>query len=43
MQKTEEDKMICKINDIIREIGYEGLFSIEFLVDKNNSDFCTEI
>lgn len=43
LQKTEEDKMICKINDIIREIGYEGLFSIEFLVDKNNNKYFTEI
>ena len=37
------DNLFCKIKNIFQEIGYSGVFEIEFLKDKNGNLFFLEI
>ena len=39
----DNQDIISKVKSIIEEIGYEGLFDVEFIVDKNGKMFFTEI
>lgn len=41
--KLEDGEFIGRIKNMIREIRFQGLFSVEFLVDKNNNWYFTEI
>ena len=38
-----DEEMIEKVNSLIKDIGYEGLFDVEFLVDKDGKMYFTEI
>ena len=43
IKKFDNKVLVQKVCDFVRNIGYEGLFSVEFLRDKSGKDFFLEI
>ena len=41
--KTDENEVTANIRKILKEINFQGLFSVEFLVDKSGEWYFTEI